>query len=324
MTAMDQPAVLPGIDSIRAAQARIAPHVRHTPAVVSRWLSELTGATVYLKLEIEQPTGSFKVRGACNAIQTAAEAGDLAGVTTASTGNHAKAVTHLGRRFGLPVTAFLAQTVPAYRARALAELGATVDHTSHDQTAAIAAATALAQEHGYLFVPPFDHPDVISGQGTIGLELHDDLPPLDAVVVPVSGGGLIGGIGLAVKAVAPHTPVIGVCAERADSMYRSLRAGHPVSIDEVDTVATSLLGDLGPDNRFTFRIAQRVIDEIDTVGEDQLRAALRDLAEHDGLEVEGAAAAGPAFLAADPGRWRGQRIALIITGNSVGPAGVPK
>lgn len=310
---------LPGLDTIRAAQARIAGHVEHTSARVSRRLSELMEATVYLKLETEQPTGSFKVRGACNAIRAAAERGSVAGVTTASTGNHAKAVAHMGQRFGLPVTAFLAGSVPEYRARALEQLGAQVDHTSHDQSAAISAAQQLADERNFLFVPPFDHPDVISGQGTIGLELTEDLPPLDAVVVPVSGGGLIGGIGLAVKAVTHGTQVVGVCAERADTMYRSLRAGHPVSIDEVDTVATSLLGDLGPHNRYTFRIAQRVIDEIDTVSEDQLHTALDALQRHDDLVVEGAAAAGVAFLQSDPDRWRGNRIAVVITGNSVAP-----
>lgn len=311
--------VLPDLASIRAAGRRVAPHVQRTSTRVSRHLSELTGATVHLKLEIEQPTGSFKVRGACNAIQAAVEQADLEGVTTASTGNHARAVAYMGRRFGLPVSAFLAQSVPPYRARALEALGAEVDHTSHDQTDAILAATRLAQERGYLFVPPFDHPDVISGQGTIGLELCDQLPPLDAVIVPVSGGGLISGIGLAIKAIRSSTSIVGVCADRADAMYRSLRAGHPVSIDEVHTVATSLLGDLGPDNAYTFRIAQRVIDEIDTVSEEQLRGALATLRDHDGLAVEGAAAAGVAYLQSDPDRWRGARIAVVITGNAVDP-----
>jgi threonine dehydratase len=312
-----EPGALPDLESIQVAHARIAPHIKRSRAPVSSELSELTGATVYLKLEIEQPTGSFQVRGACNAILAAAEHDELTGVTTASTGNHARAVAYLGRRSGLPVTAYLPRSVPAYRVRALEDLGACVDRTSRDQDEAIGRAQQLAKERGHLFVPPFDHPDVISGQGTIGLELWTDLPPLDAVIVPVSGGGLLGGIGIAVKGLSHSTPVIGVCAERADAMYRSLLAGHPVSIDEVDTVATSLLGDLGPDNRYTFRIAQQVIDEIDTVSEEQLRAALETLRRHDDLVVEGAAAAGVAFLEADPDRWRGTRIAVIITGNAV-------
>lgn len=310
---------IPGLDDIRAAAERIRPHVRHTTTPRSTHLSALTGGDVHLKLEIEQPTGSFKVRGACNAILAAKERGDVPGVTTASTGNHARAVAYLGSRFDLPVSAFLAESVPAYRARALEELGAAVDRSSRDQGAAINAARAQAAERGYAFVPPFDDPDVISGQGTVGLELCADLADLDAVVVPVSGGGLISGIGLAIKAIRPNTLVIGVCAERADAMLRSLDAGHPVPVAEVDTIATSLLGDLGADNRYTFRIASQVVDEISSVSEQQLQDALDALKADAGLPVEGAAAAAVAFLRATAGRWRGKRVAALVTGNAIDP-----
>lgn len=310
---------LPDIDDIRAAADRIRPHVRHTTTARSAHLSSLTHGAVHLKLEIEQPTGSFKARGACNAILAASERGDLPGVTTASTGNHARAVAYMGSRFDVPVSAFLAESVPTYRARALEELGATVDRTNRDQGAAIDAARRQATERGYAFVPPFDHPDVISGQGTIGLELYADLADLDAVVVPVSGGGLISGIGLAIKAIRPETLVIGVCAERADAMLRSLDAGHPVPVPEVETIATSLLGDLGADNRYTFRIAQQVVDDIVTVTEDEMREAMDVLEAEEGLVVEGAAAASIAYLRVAPDRWRGRTVAALITGNAVAP-----
>ncbi|MFC6707253.1 pyridoxal-phosphate dependent enzyme [Flexivirga alba] len=315
---------LPGIDDIRAAAERIRPHVRHTTTPRSAHLSVVTGGEVHLKLEIEQPTGSFKVRGACNAILAARERGDLPGITTASTGNHARAVAYMGRQFDVPVTAFVAASLPAYRVRALEELGATVDVSSQDQSEAIEDARRLATDRGFAFVPPFDHPDVISGQGTIGLELCEDLADLDAVVVPVSGGGLISGIGLAIKAIRPEALVIGVCAERAGAMLRSLDAGHPVPVPEVETIATSLLGDLGADNRYTFRVASRVVDEISSVSEQQLQDALDALAAEDGLVVEGAAAAAAAFLRATASRWRGKRVALIITGDSIASAEVPK
>lgn len=311
---------LPDLASIRAAQERIRPHVTRTSLLRSSVLSELTGGDVQMKLEVEQPTGSFKVRGACNAILTAQRAGSVTGVTTASTGNHARAVAYMGHRFGLPVTAFLASSVPAYRVQALEELGAAVDTSCADQSAALDAARRLAAEHGYVFVPPFDHPDVISGQGTIGVELCADLRDLDAVIVPVSGGGLISGIGLAVKAIRPEALVIGVCSDRADAMLRSLRVGHPVPVPEVETVATSLLGDLGPDNHYTFRIAQQVIDEIVTVSEDDIRQAMEVLSTGDGLTVEGAAAASVAYLRATADRWRGKRVAALITGNAVAPS----
>lgn len=311
---------LPGLESIRAAHERISPHLRHTDTPRNAWLTDLTGGDIRLKLEIDQPTGSFKVRGACNAILAAASNGPLPGVTTASTGNHARAVAHMGRRFDVPVFAFVASSLPAYRVRALEDLGAVIDTSSGDQSEAIAAAQRLADERHYAFVPPFDHPDVISGQGTIGLELCDDLPDLDAVVVPVSGGGLIGGIGLAVKAIRPSVRVIGVCSDRADAMRRSLQAGHPVPVPEVETVATSLLGDLGPDNHYTFRIAQRVIDEIVTVSETELLEAMELLRSEDGMTVEGAAAASVAYLRASADRWRGKQVAALITGNAVAPA----
>lgn len=311
---------LPDFDAVRAASARIAPHVRRTSVLRSARLSDLTGGDVRLKLEIEQPTGSFKVRGACNAILAARERGPLPGVTTASTGNHARAVAHMGRRFDVPVFAYVASSLPGYRVRALERLGATVDISSTDQSEAIDAALHMADERGYAFVPPFDHPDVISGQGTIGVELLDELPKLDAVVVPVSGGGLISGIGLAVKAIRPGTRVIGVCSDRADAMLRSMRAGHPVPVPEVETVATSLLGDLGTNNRYTFRLAQRVVDELVTVSESQLLDAMAMLRADEDLAVEGAAAASTAYLCANPERWRGQQVAALVTGNSVASA----
>ncbi|TWP36845.1 threonine ammonia-lyase [Leekyejoonella antrihumi] len=308
---------MPDLDSIRAAQVRIKDYVQRTRAIRSAALSSRSGADVHLKLEIEQPTGSFKVRGACNAMRAMFEAGRVEGVTTASTGNHARAVTYLGDRFGLPVRAFLADSVAGSRVQALEELGATVDRSSSDQTAAIIAAVEYAEAHGYGFIPPFDHPDVISGQGTIGLELCDDLQSLDAVIVQVSGGGLIDGIALAVKAMSPSTRIIGVCADAAPAMKESLAAGHPVGVPELPTIAASLMGDLGPDNQYTFPIAQQVIDEMVAVSDECIRQATDTIADDEGLVVEPAAAAGAAYLRASGDRFAGARVALILTGNTV-------
>ncbi len=314
MTAMP---ILPDIDSIRAAQRRIKDHVVRTPIRLSAGLGRITGAQVHLKLEIEQPTGSFKVRGACNAIRSMLEHGPLDGVTTASTGNHARAVAYMGDRFDVTVRAYMASTVAGSRVQALEELGAEVDRSSSDQTAAIAAALEYADRHGFGFVPPFDHPDVISGQGTIGLELCEDLARLDAVIVQVSGGGLIGGIGLAVRHLCPRARIIGVCAQDAPAMKESLEAGHPVSVPELPTIAASLMGDLGPDNHYSFPVAQQVIDEIVTVTDKQIREAAEALDADDALVVEPAAAAGAAWLRASGRRFKGQDVALIMTGNAV-------
>lgn len=308
---------LPTIESIRAARLRVAEYVERTSLVRSPAFSELSGADVRLKLEIEQPTGSFKVRGACNAVRRLLETGSVRGICTASTGNHARAVGYIGRIFDLRVRAFVAATVPSSRVRALKEMGVDVDLDAADQTAAINAARDYALAHDYGFIPPFDHPDVISGQGTIGIELAEDLPRLDAVIVPVSGGGLICGIGLALRALVPAARVIGVCAQNSPAMKDSLAAGTPVSVPEIPTIATSLMGDLGPDNRYTFRAAAEVVDELVTVSDDQIGDAVTAIHDHEGLVVEPAGAAGVAHLIAAGRRFAGQQVALVLTGNAV-------
>lgn len=307
---------LPNLAAIRAARERIAGHVERTRLIRSQALSAGSDADVHLKLEIEQPTGSFKVRGACNAIRVMSASGELRGLTTASTGNHARAVAYMGKRFGLTVKAYMASTVASARVQALAELGSQVDHSASDQTAAIALAQAYAAEHGFGFIAPFDDPEVISGQGTIGLELAEDLPSLDTVIVQVSGGGLIGGIGVALKELDPAVRVIGVCAQNAPAMKMSLAAGHPTSVPEIPTIATSLMGDLGPHNAYTFRIAQKVIDEIVTVTEDEIRSAVTALAADEGPDVEPAAAAGVAYLRAAGRRFAGHTVAMLLTGQA--------
>jgi threonine dehydratase len=307
---------LPDVNSIRMAQRRTRDHIVRSRLVPSQRLSSQTGADVLLKLETDQPTGSFKVRGASNAILAMLEHRALPGVTTASTGNHARAVTYVGRRLGIAVRAFVSRYVSDDRVRALVDAGAKVDTSSVSQSAAIAAAANFAAEHGYGFVAPFDHPDVISGQGTIGLELCEDLDRLDAVIIPVSGGGLVSGVGLALKALRPAVRVIGVGAELAPAMHESLSVGRPVATPEVATVAESLMGDLGPDNRFTFQIARRVIDEIHSVPESAITAAMAGLRDEDGVVVEGAGAVAAAYLASERSRWRGSRVALLVTGNA--------
>ncbi|MQA08157.1 MAG: pyridoxal-phosphate dependent enzyme [Pseudonocardiaceae bacterium] len=235
----------PGFNSITAARARIDEFITRTPLLRSAPLSSAIGADVHLKLENRQPTGSFKVRGAANAIRSMLEHGPLPGVTTASTGNHARAVSHLARWHGMMVLVYVSRDTSRHRITALEGAGAVVERTSRDQTEAIERAREAATTHGYGFIPPFDDPAVISGQGTVALELVEALPHLDTVVVPVSGGGLAAGVGLAVSALRPPARVRGVCAERAPAMKASLDAGHPVTVPERETVAESLRGDLG-------------------------------------------------------------------------------
>lgn len=303
---------LPTADDVEAAAARVSTVA--DPATVRRSpvLSDRLRVTVDLVCEYRQPSGSFKIRGAANAVLAAAERG-ATGVTTASTGNHARAVATVAARAGLRVRAFVASSVSASRVRALEQAGAEVDGSAADQTAAIGAAASAAARDGDVFVPPFDHRDVVAGQGTLGLELG--ARGYDAVLVPVSGGGLAAGVGLALRAVSPHSRVIGVSAERAPAMARSLEAGHPVTVPEVDTVATSLMGDLGPDNAVTFAVCREVLERVELVGEESLVAATAAL--HGlGHAVEPAAAAGLALLTGGAGELAGLHVALLLTGRA--------
>jgi threonine dehydratase len=303
---------LPTVADVEAAVARVSTVADPVTVRPSHVLSDRLGITVDLVCEYRQPGGSFKIRGAANAVLAAAERG-ATGVTTASTGNHARAVATVAARAGLRVRAFVASSVSASRVRALTEAGAHVDASAADQTAAIGAAASAAARDGEVFVPPFDHLEVVAGQGTLGLELAAG--HYDAVLVPVSGGGLAAGVGLALRAASPRTRVVGVSAERAPAMARSLAAGHPVPVPEIDTVATSLMGDLGPDNAVTFAVCREVLERVELVGEEDLVAATAEL--HGlGHPVEPAAAAGPALLAGRPEAFGGMRVAVLLTGRA--------
>ncbi|MDN5856964.1 MAG: pyridoxal-phosphate dependent enzyme, partial [Actinomycetia bacterium] len=294
-------------------RGRIAAYVRPLAVRRSDSLSTLIGGDVRLICENEQPTGSFKIRGASNAVLSLLGHG-VGGLTTASTGNHARAVAHLGHCHDLPVRAFVSRDVSDGRVRRLREHGAEVDATAADQTGAIERAQAYADTHGYGFVPPFDHPAVIAGQGTLGLELADALPTLDDVVVPVSGGGLAAGVAIAIKHALSHVRITGVCADRAPAMKAALDAGHPVEVRESATVAESLRGDLGPDNRYTFRLVRDHLDAVELVDEDAIINAQDHLFDVDSVDAEGAAAAGGAYVTSYPHAFTGRRVAVIVTG----------
>ncbi len=307
----------PTLDSVRTAVRRISRVTNRTPVRVSNQLSKIHGAPVMLKLETTQPTGSFKVRGAANAVIRQREEGSITGVVTASTGNHGRALAYIARTLGLDAIVCLSKNVPQDRIDSIRAEGARVAIVEGDQTAAIGRGRQLAEERGQLFVTPFDDPDVISGQGTISLELHEQIPDLDTVLVPVSGGGLAAGVALAIKSLAPQTRVIAVSAERTPTMARSLAAGRPVATQEIPTIAGSLMGDLGPDNRYSFRIVQQFVDDVVLIPEDEIRDAMRWTLRNERLVAEGAAAVVVAYLLGQPTKGRGQTTAAIITGDNV-------
>ena len=234
-----------------------------------------------------------------------------------STGNHARAVGHAARVQGVPAVVCMSSLVPANKVAAVRATGAEVQIAGRNQDEAEEAAKELAAERGLTFVSPFDDPWVIAGQGTIGLELLEDLPALDAVLVPLSGGGLIGGIALALKSAARAIRVIGVSMEHGPAMVASLRAGHPVAVEEAASLANSLGGGIGLDNRYTFALVRELVDETVLVSEDEIAAAMAHCYWQEQQIVEGGAAVGIAALLAGKVERAGSRIVVVLSGRNV-------
>ncbi|MCC9078242.1 hydroxyectoine utilization dehydratase EutB [Litorilinea aerophila] len=303
------------LQDIYLARQRIAPHTRRTPLVYSSALSQ-GESQIYLKLETVQPTGSFKIRGAANRLLQPDAA---AGVVTVSTGNHGRAVAHMARRLGLRAVVCVPEQVLPHKVAAMRELGAQVVVHGQSQEEAEAHAADLAQAEGLTLVSPFDDPWVIAGQGTIGLELLEELPQVDTAVIPLSGGGLLGGIALALKAANPAIRMVGVSMERGPVMVRSLEAGHPVQLPEEPTLADSLMGGIGLENRYTFRLVQALMDEVVLLSEQEIADAMVHglRAEHLVVEGGGAVAMGAVLhrKIARPGR----HVAVVVSGGNVDP-----
>lgn len=278
------------------ARQRIQGLVRQTPLEHSPSLSRLLGAPVYIKLESQQITGSFKLRGASNAIAQLSDEQKAKGVVAASTGNHGRALAHAARVLGVQATICLSQLVPANKVQAIRELGAEVRIVGHSQDDAQAEAERIAREQGAALLPPFDHPQIIAGQGTLGLEILEQLPDVRQVLVPLSGGGLFGGVALALKHVDPSIRVHGISMRRGAAMAASLAAGHPVEVEELQTLADSLGGGIGLDNRYTFALARDYCDQLHLLDESSIAAGVRHAYREERQVVEGAAAVGIAAL----------------------------
>lgn len=302
------------LQKIYRAARTIRPHCARTPAVFAAELSEAAEGKVYLKLETLQPTGAFKVRGAANKLSNLTPEQRARGVVTASTGNHGRAVAYIAGRLGIPAAVCLGGGVPENKIAAIRKLGAEVIVHGSSQDEAFEKAAELQADFGRTLVHPFDDLEIIAGQGTIGLELIEDLTELDQALVPLSGGGLISGIAFTLKAIHPQIRVVGVSMERAPAMYHSLKAGRPVQLDEEETLADSLRGGIGLDNRHTLRLTQEYVDEVILVGEDEIAAAMAHLFRERGLVVEGAGAVGVAALLAGKAAGAGRTTAAVISG----------
>ncbi|MGW0120075.1 threonine ammonia-lyase [Streptomyces sp. NPDC003327] len=301
------------LDDVRGAQKMLSGVARVTAMEGSRHLSSLVGAPVHLKCENLQRTGSFKLRGAYVRIAGLRPEQRAAGVVAASAGNHAQGVALASQLLGVHATVFMPIGAPLPKVAATREYGAEVRLHGHVVDETLAAAEEYARETGAVFIHPFDHPDIVVGQGTVGLEILEQCPEVRTILVGVGGGGLAAGIGLAVKSLRPDVRVIGVQAEGAAAYPPSLAAGHPVAVESPATMADGIK--VGRPGDIPFGLVQEYVDEVRTVSEDALSSALLLCLERAKLVVEPAGASPVAALLSDPKAFRGPVVAVLSGGN---------
>ncbi|MCW8216698.1 threonine ammonia-lyase [Streptomyces griseolus] len=301
------------LDDVRGAQKMLAGVARATAMEGSRHLTSLVGAPVHLKCENLQRTGSFKLRGAYVRIAGLSPVERAAGVVAASAGNHAQGVALASSLLGVRSTVFMPVGAPLPKVAATREYGAEVRMHGQVVDETLAAAQEYAEETGAVFIHPFDHPDIIAGQGTVGLEILEQCPEVRTIVVGVGGGGLAAGIAVAVKAVRPDVRIVGVQAEGAAGYPPSLAAGHPVALESVRTMADGIK--VGRPGDIPFALVRDLVDEVRTVTEDELSSALLLCLERAKMVVEPAGASPVAALLSDPGAFRGPVVAVLSGGN---------
>ncbi|WP_113155074.1 hydroxyectoine utilization dehydratase EutB [Nitratireductor sp. OM-1] len=301
---------------ILAARKRIAGIATlDTPLPPSPCLSAIAGDDVLLKLEIGQATGAFKLRGAANAVLSLPES--TKGVTCCSTGNHGRAVAYAARARGFRAVICMSSLVPEAKLAGIRALGAEARIIGKSQDEAQVESRHLAEEEGFHEISPFDDLHVIAGQGTIGLELLEQRPDLETVLIPLSGGGLAGGIAFALKTIKPSIRVVGITMEHGAAMHASLAAGKPVAVTEMASLADSLGGGIGLENRHSFALCRDFLDEVILVSEEEIYRAMQMHYHEDRLVCEGASAVGAAaLLSGRLGRHPGPT-ATLITGRNV-------
>jgi threonine dehydratase len=310
---MSPPAV--GLAEIEAARRRLQGVIRPTPVEPSPSLSARLGVPVSLKLEQLQASGSFKFRGASNAVARLDAARRAAGVVAVSTGNHGRGLARACAAAGVRCVVAMSRLVPANKVEAIRAEGAEVLIAGRSQDEAQREVDRLVSEEGMTMLPPFDHPDIIAGQGTLGLEMIEALPEMAQAVIQVSGGGLISGVAAAIRARRPSVRIIGVSMERGAAMHASLAAGKPVEVEELPTLADSLGGGIGLDNRLTFAMTRALVDEIVLVSEAEIAAGIRHCYRAERQIVEGSGAVGVAALLAGKLAPAGPTMLLLSGGN---------
>ncbi|WP_406138728.1 threonine ammonia-lyase [Streptomyces anulatus] len=310
-TTAPHPALI--LDDVRGAQKMLSGVARVTALEGSRHLTELVGSPVHLKCENLQRTGSFKLRGAYVRISGLSPVERAAGVVAASAGNHAQGVALASSLLGVRSTVFMPVGAPLPKVAATREYGAEVRLHGQVVDETLAAAQQYAEETGAVFIHPFDHPDIIAGQGTVGLEILEQCPEVRTIVLGIGGGGFAAGVAVAVKALRPDVRIVGVQAEGAACYPPSLAAGHPVSLDSPATMADGIK--VGRPGDVPFALIEELVDEVRTVTEDELSSALLLCLERAKLVVEPAGASPVAALLSDPKAFRGPVVAVLSGGN---------
>ncbi|WP_135551014.1 threonine ammonia-lyase [Paenibacillus cymbidii] len=302
-------------EEIVQAKRRLSGVVHHTPLVHSKTFSEMAGGKTLLKLENLQRTGAFKLRGAFNKVASLAESDRAYGIVTASAGNHAQGVACAAAHYGVAATVVMPQSAPAAKVNATENYGAAVVLAGANYDEAYAYARQYAEERGATFVHAFDDAAVIAGQGTIGIEIVDECPDVDTIVVPIGGGGLIAGVALAAKAANPSVRIVGVQPESANSAYLSWQTGRRLAIASPVTIADGLA--VKSPGELPWAMMQRYVDDIVTVSDDEIVQAMRLHLERAKLLVEGAGAAPLAALLGGKIETTGRQTALVVSGGNV-------
>lgn len=302
------------LEDIQAARERIAPHIIPLRIAESSALSKQFDREILLAHEYLQTTGAFKLRGAMNSVLQL-DSGTT-GVTAVSTGNHGRALAYSARKAGVPCIICMSELVPQNKLEAIRALGAETRIIGKSQDEAEIEANRLVAEEGYTMIPPFDHPHVIAGQGTIGLEMLEQVPDVDTVLVQISGGGLISGIALALKSQRPDVRVIGISMERGCAMAASQKAGKPIEVEELPTLADSLGGGIGLDNRLTFNMVRDYVDDIVLLSETEIADGIRHAYFEEQVILEGGGAVGIAALLAGKAS-PGAKTIVLLSGKNI-------
>jgi threonine dehydratase len=313
MAALNQASARSLHRQIVVAEARIRAHVRETPVEPALALKEMTGCEAWLKLENQQRSGSFKIRGAANTLLSMSDEERQGGVITASSGNHGTAVAFLLNEWKLPGEIYVPETISRTKLARLRELDARLVMYGADCVEAEIEARRAAEQEGKAFISPYNDPRIIAGQGTVAVELIHQIDDFDVVLVPVGGGGLISGIAGSLKASRPKVEIIGCQPEASAVMYESVRAGQILDLESTPTISDGTAGGLEPGS-VTFKFCQDLVDDWIVVDDNEIRDAMRILLETQQQLVEGSAALSVAALVKCKDRFAGRRVVLVLSG----------